>query len=235
MNTRELIILLIASFLPPLIYTIWIRNTERYNRERWSTILFCFLWGASLAVIAALFLEIILDISISISFTSADDFTLLTVILIAPFAEEIAKPMALRTKTVRRSLQELEDGLIYGAVAGLGFSATENLFYGWSFLSEGLTVFIILMSIRSIGGCLLHASATALTGYGYGKSLILNTSRLRVIPYFLLAFLIHGLYNFLVSWEELGVFVSLLAALLVVYLVIKFVRYKIKVLDVSHL
>ena len=77
----------------------------------------------------------------------------------------------------KKEITELEDGLIYGAVAGLGFSATENLFYGYSFLSEGLAVFLILIIIRSFGGCLLHASATALTGYGYGKSIINNTSK----------------------------------------------------------
>ena len=87
------------------------------------------------------------------------------------------------------------------------------------------------MSIRSIGGCLLHASATALTGYGYGKSILLKTSRFHIIPYFLLAFLVHSLYNFLVSWEELGIMIGLAAALMVVYIVTKIVRYKIRILD----
>jgi len=230
-TTTEFSILFIASFLPPTIYAIWIRNTERHNRERWFTIAFCFIWGATLAVLFALILEVVLDISLAVSFTESDKLSLLTVIIVAPFVEEMVKPMALRTRTVRKALDELEDGLIYGAVAGLGFSATENLFYGWSFLSEGLIVFIILMSIRSIGGCLLHASATALTGYGYGKSILLKTSRFYIIPYFLLAFLVHSLYNFLVSWEELGIMIGLAAALMVVYIVTKIVRYKIRILD----
>ncbi|RLF39575.1 MAG: hypothetical protein DRN12_06810 [Thermoplasmata archaeon] len=232
-TTDSIIILFIASFLPPIIYAIWIRNTERYNRERWFTIAFCFIWGATLAVLFALILEVVLDISLAVSFTESDNLSLITVIIVAPFVEEMVKPMALRTKTVRKALDELEDGLIYGAIAGLGFSATENLFYGWSFLSEGLIIFITLMGIRSIGGCLLHASATALTGYGYGKSILLKTSRLYIVPYFLLAFFVHGLYNFLVSWEELGVIIGLGAALMVVYLVTKLVRYKIRVLDSS--
>ena len=229
--TNSITILFIASFLPPIIYAIWIRNTERHNRERWFTITFCFIWGATLAVLFSIMLEVVLDLSLSVSFTESDTLSLLTVIIVAPFVEEMVKPMALRTRTVRKALDELEDGLIYGAVAGLGFSATENLFYGWSFLSEGIIVFIILMGIRSIGGCLLHASATALTGYGYGKSILLKTSRLYIIPYFLLAFLVHSLYNFLVSWEELGVMIGLAAALMTVYLVTKIVRYKIRTLD----
>ena len=152
---NEWILLLFASFLPPIIYSIWIRNTEKYNREKWVTILICFLWGASIAIIAAIILEVLLDIPLFAIIDDYDTRSLLAVILIAPVAEEFTKPLALRLKSVKKEIDEFEDGLIYGAVAGLGFSATENLFYGWSFLSEGLFVFLILISLRSFGGCLL--------------------------------------------------------------------------------
>jgi len=157
----ELIFLVFMSFLPPLIYMVWIRNSEKYNRERWWPIILCFLWGASIAVIAAIILELILGFSLGMSIQDDNILGLVTVIVIAPFAEELTKPLALRLKSVKKEIDELEDGLIYGAVAGLGFSATENLFYGSSFLSKGLIVFFILIIMRSFGGCLLHASATA--------------------------------------------------------------------------
>ena len=230
----ELIILYLTAFLPPIIYAIWIRNTERHNRERWKAIAVAFLWGATIAIIAALILEILLDAQVSVSFQQGTLLQIIAIILIAPFAEELVKPLALRTKTIRRELNELEDGLIYGAVAGLGFSATENLFYGASFLEEGLVFFFILMSIRSIGGCLLHASATAITGYGYGKTLLKHTSKLRVIPYFAVAMIMHASYNFLVSWEAIGVLSGLFFALVLVYVSIKKIRGKIKTLDKSH-
>ena len=230
----ELIILYLFAFLPPIIYAIWIRNTERYNRERWKAIALAFIWGATIAIIAALILEIVLDAQISVSFQEGTLLQIIAIILIAPFAEELVKPLALRTKTIRRELDELEDGLIYGAVAGLGFSATENLFYGVSFLEEGLVYFLILMSIRSIGGCLLHASATAITGYGYGKTLLKHTSKLRVIPYFIVAMIMHASYNFLVSWETIGVLSGLFFALVLVYVSIRKIRGMIRNLDQSH-
>ncbi len=230
----ELIILYLFAFLPPIIYAIWIRNTERYNRERWKAIAVAFLWGATIAIIAALILEIVLDAQISVSFQEGTLLQIIAIILIAPFAEELVKPLVLRTKTIRRELDELEDGLIYGAVAGLGFSATENLFYGVSFLEEGLVYFLILMSIRSIGGCLLHASATAITGYGYGKTLLKHTSKLRVIPYFIVAMVMHASYNFLVSWETIGVLSGLFFALVLVYISIRKIRGMIRNLDQSH-
>jgi protease PrsW len=227
----ELIILCLTAFLPPIIYAIWIRNTERYHRERWRAIAIAFLWGATIAIIAALILEIFLDAQVNISLQDGSLLQIIATILIAPFAEELVKPLALRTKTVRRELVELEDGIIYGAVAGLGFSATENLFYGMTFLQEGLVYFFILMTIRSIGGCLLHASATAITGYGYGKTLLHHTSKLRIIPYFAAAMIMHASYNFLVSWETIGVVTGLFLALALVYVSINKVRGKIRELD----
>jgi len=222
------------AFLPPIIYAIWIRNTEKYDREKWKPIIVCFLWGATIAIVASIILELILGISLAISFDDGNIIGLVTAIIIAPFAEELTKPLVLRTKTVKKELDELEDGLIYGAVAGLGFSATENLLYGWCFLSEGLFVFLVLIIIRSFGGCLLHASATALTGYGYGKTIIRGKSILRVLPFFILAIFVHAFYNFLVSLDIVGLVISLFAALIFVAISIRLVRNKIKSLDMLN-
>jgi RsiW-degrading membrane proteinase PrsW (M82 family) len=155
----------------------------------------------------------------------------LAAVVIAPIIEEFTKPLALRLKTVRYNLDELEDGLIYGAVAGLGFSATENLMYGYSSLSEGIVAFLVLMAIRSFGGCLLHASATALTGYGYGKTVMKHSSLFGVLPYFILAIFLHGSYNFLVSYELIGVTSGLFLAFLFVIITITVIRKRIRTLD----
>jgi len=224
-------LLVFLSFLPPLIYTIWIRNTERCHRQQWISIFVCFLWGATIAVLAALILEIILQIPLESSYSLAEITPFLAVVVIAPIVEEFTKPLALRLRTVRSQLSELEDGLIYGAVAGLGFSATENLLYGFSFLEEGFVVFLMLMAMRSVGGCLLHASATALTGYGFGKTVMKRSSFLGVLPYFLLEIFLHGFYNFLVSYEMFGLLSGLILAFLFVLLAITIIRKKIRTLD----
>jgi len=230
-DNLEYILLFTMAFLPPIIYAIWIRNTEKYNREKWRPIFLCFIWGATISIIAAIVLEIILHLSIETSVNDENLFGLITVVIIAPFAEELTKPLALRLKSVKKELDELEDGLIYGAVAGLGFSATENLIYGWSFLSEGILFFLILISLRSFGGCLLHASATAWTGYGYGKTIMKHTSLIRIIPYFILAVFVHAFYNSLLSFDVYGALVGLIAAFSFTLLSIKIIRNKIKSLD----
>ena len=223
------LILFIISFFPPIVYAIWIRNTERYEREPWYAIFLAFLWGATIAIAASFVLEILLGIPIAIRDYNVYVFTL--AILIAPFAEEFTKPLALSLRSVRREINEIEDGIIYGAAAGLGFSATENLFYSASFLSKGLLIFIVLVAIRTIGGCLLHASATAFTGYGYGKAIIEGKGVANVLPFFFVAMVAHSFYNFLVSFEMLA---SVAAAILFAILCIKYIRNKIRQLDIKN-
>jgi len=230
-NKVEFILLLIMAFLPPIIYTIWIRNTEKYHRERWISIFICFFWGATIAIIFAIILEFILNLSLTPSIDDPNILGLAMIIIIAPVVEEFTKPLALRLKTVKKELDELEDGLIYGAVAGLGFSATENLLYGWSFLEVSLLYFLVLITIRSFGACLLHASATAWTGYGYGKYIMKHTSILRVLPYFFLAIIVHALYNSLLTFDIYGVAAGLFTALMLSIVTIELVRNKIKKLD----
>ena len=106
MKLAEFILLFIMAFLPPIIYAIWIRNTEKYHREKWKSILICFLWGASIAIIASLFLEIILEIPLVLSFSDSNLIFLVTVVVIAPVAEEFSKPLALRLKSVRKEISE---------------------------------------------------------------------------------------------------------------------------------
>jgi protease PrsW len=224
-------LLVFLSFLPPLIYTIWIRNTERCHREQWLSIFLCFIWGATIAVVAALILEILLELPLQYSLSSGGMTPFLLAVVIAPIVEEFTKPLALYLRTVKTNLDELEDGLIFGAVAGLGFSATENLLYGYSYLSEGFLIFLLVIATRSIGGCLLHASATALTGYGIGKTMKNHSSFFGILPYFLLAIFLHGFYNFLLSYEYIGVLSGLVLAFLFVIMTITLIRRKIRTLD----
>ncbi len=58
-----------------------------------------------------------------------------------------------------------------------------------------------------------------------------KTSFLRILPFFILAILVHGLYNFLVSFEMIGLTTGLIVALVFVIMTIYFIRIKIRTLD----
>ncbi len=230
----KFITLFIISFSPAIGYAIWIRNTEKYEREPWAAIFVAFAWGATLAILAALLLEELLGISLATKIKDYTIFSFIMAVIIAPFAEEFAKPLGLSLKMVRKEINEEEDGIVYGAIAGLGFAATENLFYSMSFLSYGLLLFSILVIIRTIGGCLLHASATSFTGYGYGKALLEGKSIGEILHFFLIAVAMHSFYNFLVSFEMIGGIFGVFLAILFAIASIRYVRKRIKKLDMEH-
>ncbi len=227
-------LMLLFAFLPPIIYVIWIRNTEKYNREPWFPILVTFVWGATVSVIMAFLIENALSIQVEKIFKRLDIVTIVLGVIIAPLVEEFTKPLILGTKTVKRKIDEIEDGFIYGAIAGLGFSATENLIYGFRFSNEGIITIIALFYIRSIGCSLLHASATAFTGYGYSKTLIHKRSILNVIPFFIIATTAHSMYNiFAFSSLFLNQVIGVVFAVIFSILFIRLVRREIVSMDME--
>jgi RsiW-degrading membrane proteinase PrsW (M82 family) len=62
------IVLFAAAFLPSVFYIIWIRNTERYEREPWGVIAKTFIWGAVFGVIIAVVFSYALIIIFGIAF-----------------------------------------------------------------------------------------------------------------------------------------------------------------------
>jgi hypothetical protein len=91
--------------------------------------------------------------------------------------------------------------------------------------------FVFFLLLRSFGGCLLHASATAWTGFGIGKTVMKKIPFINMLPFFLLAFFVHALYNFVLSFELIGAAVGLFAALGLAGFTIVIVRRKIVYLD----
>jgi RsiW-degrading membrane proteinase PrsW (M82 family) len=151
-------------------------------------------------------------------------------VIIAPFAEEAAKGLGVRS--AGDDLDEVEDGLIYGASVGLGFAATENLMYEYiAYVGFGFEGFIATAILRSISSALLHASATSVTGYGMGKKKLLGKGHY-IIPFYLLAVLMHGTFNFFAS---LGNILGLMLAIMFAIAAIEFTRRKIQQLDLQYM
>lgn len=194
----------LSAIIPPVIYLIWVRNSESFRREPYSTVLLAFLFSATIAIGAAFLIESgIVELVLregspfwSLTEYTSGTYTFLLVVIVAPLVEEPVK--ALGIVLMKKRLTELENGLIYGAAVGLGFAATENILYLSNALMVGLEVFIVTAVVRALTSTVLHASASGITGYGIARSGILAKRGIRRswLPYLSVSILLHGLFNF---------------------------------------
>lgn len=205
------IIMAVSAFAIPLAFVWWVRNTPRYGREPMRVVLHVFGWGAFVSVVIALIFELIVTAAAMeipplyaylASHFAMEPQKIFGFLIAAPFVEEAAKGLGART--ARPSMHTPADGLVYGAAAGLGFSAMENLLYGltaWVTLTQqGLdpSASLLVIVFRSFSSSLLHGSATAATGYGIAKSW-LTRRRYAYLPFYLLAVILHATFNFTVN------------------------------------
>ena len=214
--------LFLLAFVPMVLAVFMMRNCERCSKESWIMLGLVFLWGALVASVASVVIEN------TVASTPVNYVVL--VLLVAPVVEELTKPLVLRF--IKKELDEFEDGFIFGAVAGFGFAATENLLYGIRFWNEGIIVLFALFYIRTIGTAVLHASATALTGYGYSSLLLKKRTFLSVLPYFGIAIMIHVLFNFFTISTVMGnQLVGVVVAVVFALCLMLWIQKRIKVLD----
>jgi RsiW-degrading membrane proteinase PrsW (M82 family) len=238
-----LIVLVISAFALPLIYLVLIRNTARYGREPWPTVLKTFAWGAVFSVIIALVLSTIFVVTLNRIQPLSDFFarrfaepgTAIGVLVVAPLVEEAAKGVGARVG--RRQTQSKMDGLVYGAAAGLGFSATENLLYGLAALlipEIGPSGSLVTVAARSFSSTFLHASSSAVLGYGLAKAWLTGQT-VALMPFYLVAVAMHATFNLFstlaVQYETqndiVGETLAFLAAVTFAIIAISIVRLKL--------
>ncbi len=243
----DLLIILVASALPPLAYLVWVRGWEICNREELKDLYRALAIGATYTVFLAVIVSTVFNaiffglfrtvILIPIEM-QADLVLIASVLVVAPLVEESIKMTGFRL--ILGKIREVEDGMVYGMAIGFGFALTENVIYGWEqALAGGLTSGLALVAVRSVLSSFLHASATAITGLGLSKSLIANRGGIRffeVTRYLATAIGLHALFNFLSSSSMLfgsTAATGLLGLMLIplIYLVLTRIRKYTALLD----
>lgn len=181
-----LVVIALVSLIPAIIYLAILKNTEKYGKEKWRTVLGAFLWGIMAAFIAA-FLELLSGFFIPLTFN-------FTALFVAPVVEEVTKPLIFFGVKEK----ELEDSIVKCASAGIGFACLENFLY---FSSAEISLLPFIVFIRTLDGFMMHAATSGFTGAGISKGL--------PVPYLLAAMLMHSFSNFLVSFGILGITASI--------------------------
>lgn len=195
----------LAAIIPATVYIIFIYWVDRYEKEPWWLLTAAFLWGAIPSILVALFFNIALSVPIYALVGEGTTGDAIAASLIAPPVEESIKGLALLGILFwwRHEIDSLLDGIIYGAMVGMGFALVENVFY---FLSEfeagGLEAWGINIFIRTILFGLNHSLFTSMIGLGIAYSRMSTHAVAQVIAPvagWITAVFLHFLHNVSVS------------------------------------
>jgi RsiW-degrading membrane proteinase PrsW (M82 family) len=162
----------IAAVVPAVFYSWVVLSLDKYEQEPRRAIVYAFGWGAVGAILFSIVAELIFG-QIVIAAVGEDGATILTIAVGAPVIEEFFKGIALLVLLwfFRQEFDNVLDGLVYGALIGLGFAMTENiLYFGQAYLDEGARALGELFIVRAVIDGFGHALYTGTTGAALGWS-----------------------------------------------------------------
>lgn len=188
----------IASTLVVMGYLVTIWWLDRYEREPIWVIILTFMWGALGGTCLAVALSAGPQAGL-IALLGKDIGVALTTVAVAPLVEEFTKGLVFLPLLLLRQIDTETDGLIYGAAAGLGFAAVENLLY---YAAAGDAIYQTII-VRTLFSSIVHCVASALVGIGVGWAAHRGfSSTWAVLLGFLCAVVTHGTWNGLAVLTE---------------------------------
>jgi hypothetical protein len=121
-------------------------------------------------------------------------------VVIAPLTEEFTKALVLFLVVRSVHFDNVTDGFVYGAAAGLGFGMTENFMYFAVSVGEGVATWVQVVMVRTLFTAVMHAAATATVGaaIGYARYRKLPLQLFIITAGFALAMGMHALWNGLI-------------------------------------
>lgn len=188
-----------AAIIPTLLYVTIVYSVDRYEKEPGWLLAATFLWGAIPGLILALLFNVLGSLPFYLLGPAVGDAA--GAILIAPPVEETVKGVALLGifLLLRQEIDSLLDGIIYGAMVGMGFAMVENFFYFISVYQEaGVEAWRVNIVLRALVFGLNHALFASMTGLGLAVSRFARERWLRLVAPLLgwsMAVLFHTLHN----------------------------------------
>lgn len=216
------------AVLPSLIWLFWYLRRDKHPEPR-SMIIRIFIWGMLIAFPAMLIENTTIEALKPISLPSLP-YTLILYFIGVAVTEEMLKFFVVYFRVIRRTheLNEPVDAMIYMIVAALGFAAIENIFLLTPLFDKDFLSTLGITFSRFIGATLLHALASAIIGYYLALSLFRSYKKFSPLVYgFMLAILLHGIYNILIIYmEEYFYFIFLVGLLMISGLVLVSTLFK---------
>lgn len=183
----------IALVLVLLAY-LWL---DRWEPEPPRLLVLAFLWGASVAIVVSIGLELWFGTFFPSEGDGRDGF--MTIAVGAPIIEEALKGLFLlimMTGLRRNEMNSLTDCLVYAGITAAGFAWIENIAYIGG--GENVGGSLLTAALRLIMGPFAHPLFTTFTGIGVYFALQRRSTLAKVgciVLGYLGAVLMHGLWN----------------------------------------
>jgi RsiW-degrading membrane proteinase PrsW (M82 family) len=214
---------LFFGFVPMFLFAAFVNWLDRYEKEPKLLLGAAFLWGVVIAGGGAYILNTAFGIGIYALTGSEGAAEFGTTSIVAPIIEEGLKGLAVLVVFLmfRREFDSVLDGVVYGAVAAMGFAAIENVLYIYrnGYLEGGWEGFWVLVVIRVMLVGWMHPFFTAFTGIGLAIARMTRNVLVKIIAVltgYAIAVVAHAFHN---TFSGLiGGFEGLLAGTFVDYL-----------------
>ncbi len=211
----ELIVLVFFSLVPAVGWVWYFKRYDRLEPEPNRMLARTFAAGL-LAVVPAGLIEVPLMQAWGQGTNAVGQFVFL--ILGVGLVEESAKLMAVYFAAYRSpEFGGSLDGIIYMTTAAFGFAAAENFLYAYSFGWE-------IGPLRAIVTTIAHASFSGVVGFSLGLVHSGAGTWITVASSLISVSILHGLYNYILFSQ----FLSPLLALLLVFLLYRFLTHRIR-------
>jgi RsiW-degrading membrane proteinase PrsW (M82 family) len=161
---------LFFGFVPMFLFAAFVNWLDRYEKEPKLLLGAAFVWGMVIAAGGAFVLNTVFGIAIYqlTGSEAAADFG--TTSISAPIVEEGLKGLAVLIVFLmfRKEFDSVLDGIVYAAIAAMGFAAVENVLYIYrnGYLENSWTGFWTLVVIRVFVVGPMHPFFTSFTGIG---------------------------------------------------------------------
>ncbi|TLN23950.1 PrsW family intramembrane metalloprotease, partial [bacterium] len=197
-----LVLSILLGFIPMFLFAAFVYWLDRYEKEPRLLLGGAFLWGAIVAAGAAFLLNTGIGLGVYMLTGSEATAEVTTTSLVAPVVEETFKGLAvlLVFLLAHNEFDSILDGIVYAAVAALGFAATENAYYIYNlgFMQDGFPGLFQLAFIRIVLVGWQHPFYTAFIGIGLAAARLNRNAALKIaLPLLGLgaSILTHALHN----------------------------------------
>lgn len=180
-----MIIELIISFLPVIIFLICLFLLDSFKLARKDILLLSLGWGL-LSALISYYTNTLITNKFSLDFVIFSRY-------VAPIIEETTKALCIIVLISRKRIGFAVDAAVYGFSVGTGFALAENLYY---MIEIPDSQSIVLWVVRGFGTAMMHGGCTALfsiilmAGIQREKHLILS-----MLPGIVTSILLHSAFN----------------------------------------